>query len=531
MTQLQIIARIDIAEQPKNCHIRLGDLNSDGRLEIVILQPDVCADDRYFPRQINYAAAFNLDGEMLWQFGSPDYEADYTADCNIPAQIFDIDNDGSNELLIVSGGEMLYIDGMTGQPKKRFPLPAPDAHDAIIIADLEGKGYPQNIILKNKYHQLWAMDANFNVIWTYKGNIGNYPWPYDVNDDGEDELIAGFNILNGDGEVIGSISNESGYAKYTWVGDLYRRGDQKKAIAVLGDKLTALTTDGEILWQNNISADDAAFGNLSSVINGTEVCYTSNATVMLDCYGAKVAESDIKNGKLTSVHNLDESGGDMLILHSGNSPAMLLDSELNPLYTFPNCNKVIWADIMGDGIADIVLLCDDRIEIYSAKQKDLSAPSVPYSRPQPKRLYNYTDYASEMEPSQYALSYVTGSLSEIDLEQWATNCALGNDIASDDAISRADFIVLLVEALGLKAYERDNFTDVSIKDYFFAAVGTAKKLGIIEGTLGRFNPNLPMTAEAAVEIIKKAGHNCFCMTEGELTRRHAARIVLELLLR
>lgn len=531
MIQIQLLARIDTATKTNGCQMRLGDINGDGRLEIIILQPDICADERYFPHQVSYAGAYNLDGVLLWEFGTFDSDNSSAADCNLPAQIFDIDNDGSNELLIVSGGEMLYLDGMTGQIKKRFPLPAPDAHDAIIIADLEGKGYPQNIILKNKFHQLWALDANFNMMWTYKGNIGNYPWPYDLNDDGKDELIAGFNILSGDGEVIGTIANESGYAKYTWVGDLYRRGDKKKAVVVLGDKLTALSTDGEILWQNNISANDIAFGNLSSSINGTEVCYTSDETVALDCYGARIIASELKSSRLTAVHNLDGKVTDMILTHSGTSVPMLLDSALEPVFTFPNCNDVVWGDVTGDGVADIVLLCDERIEIYSSMQKDLNAPSVPYFRPQPKRLYNYTAYASEMEASRYALSYVTGSLSDTDLETWATNCTLGNDIAGEEIISRGDFVILLVEALGLCAYDRENFTDVSSKDYYYAAVATAKKLGIIEGTLGKFNPQLPITAEAAVEMIKKAGHNCFCMAEGELTRRNAARIVLELLLR
>jgi len=40
-----------------------------------------------------------------------------------------------------------------------------------------------------------------------------------------------------------------------------------------------------------------------------------------------------------------------------------------------------------------------------------------------------------------------------------------------------------------------------------------------------------MTAEAAAQMINKAGHSCFAMTDGDLTYRNAARIVLELLLR
>ncbi|MBS7299220.1 MAG: S-layer homology domain-containing protein [Eubacteriales bacterium] len=530
MNQLQLLTKIDLTEAPKCSHIRLGDLDGDGRLEIVILQPDICQDDRYFPHSVSYAAAYNLDGELMWQFGTPDNDNESFPDCNIPAQIFDIDNDGSNEVLIISDGEMLFLDGMTGQLKKKFPLPSPDAHDAIIIADLEGKGYPQNIVLKNKFHQLWAMDSNFNVMWTYKGNIGNYPWPYDINNDGEDELIAGYNVLSGDGDILNSISGESGYAKYIWVGDLYRRGDAQKTITILGDKITALTTSNEILWQNDISAEDIALGNLNPEIQGTEVCYTCDNTAILDCYGAKAATSELKGKKLTAVHNLFSEGRDSLILHGGNSPAILLDNTLTPIYTFPTCNKLIWADLTGDGVADILLLCDDRIEIYSSSQKDLTASVIPYFRPQAKRLYNYTDYACEMEPSQYAMSYITGS-DNTDIEAWATNCALGNDIVGDEIISRADFAVLFVSALNLHAYERDNFSDVSGKDYFAEAVGTLKKLGFAEGTLGKFNPHAPMTAEAAVDMIKKAGHNCFCMTEGELTYRHAARIVLELLLR
>ncbi len=220
-----------------------------------------------------------------------------------------------------------------------------------------------------------------------------------------------------------------------------------------------------------------------------------------------------------------------MILYSKNAPTVLVGKNLLEEETFPSAESLIWADISGDSVADIVLLSSGYLEIYLSSHKETNDASVPYSRPQPKRLYNYTRFAGEMDPGQYALYYVTGCFSRENLEEWATNCTLGKDPRADEVISRADFSVLLVETLGLSAYERDNFSDVSKNDYFGEAVGTLKKLGICEGVLGRFNPNAPITAEAAVGMINKAGYSCFSMADGDLTFRNAARIVLDLLLR
>lgn len=526
---MQLLKRIDISQCGKGCRMRLGDLNGDGRLEIVMLQPDSGFDNRYFPHSVICATVFNLEGEMLWQTGTPDLESDCDTFCDIPAQVYDIDNDGNNELLIVSNGEFLVLDGMTGALKKSYPLPDPYAHDCIIIADLEGRGYAQNIILKNRFHQLWAMDVNFNVMWTYKGNIGHFPWPYDINGDGRDELIAGYTILNGEGDVIGNIDGESGHVNYIWVGDLYQSGESGISIAVQGSKTTLLTLDGSLIGQIDDGTVYIAPGNLCPGVSGTEIGCSGRNISLYSCHGDKLSETVSHGGTLTAVHNLDASGTDMLLSYGSGMPASLFDSSLNQIFTFPYDGQVLWADLIGDNIPEILLLSGDKLEIYSAFAKDLTAAAVPYTRPQPKRLYNCTRHANEMEPSQYALSYITGHFESSNLRKWAAEYAFSSDIYGNEPISRADFIVLLVNALGLCAYERDNFSDVYPKDYYAKAVGIAKKLGIVEGTLGRFNPRAAITAEAAVEIIKKAGHDCFLMTDGDLTLRSAAKIVFELL--
>ncbi len=62
-----LIGRIDISRAGKNCKILLGDIDGDGRMELVCVQPDGGIDDRYVPHMAVCLTAFSLTGELLWQ--------------------------------------------------------------------------------------------------------------------------------------------------------------------------------------------------------------------------------------------------------------------------------------------------------------------------------------------------------------------------------------------------------------------------------------------------------------------------------
>lgn len=72
-------------------------------------------------------------------------------------------------------------------------------------------------------------------------------------------------------------------------------------------------------------------------------------------------------------------------------------------------------------------------------------------------------------------------------------------------ITRADFVTLLVRALGLKTDVTENFSDVNSSDYYYEALGIAKKLGIITGVgNNKYNPKAAIRRQDMMVITARA---------------------------
>jgi hypothetical protein len=72
------------------------------------------------------------------------------------------------------------------------------------------------------------------------------------------------------------------------------------------------------------------------------------------------------------------------------------------------------------------------------------------------------------------------------------------------SISKGDFMLMLCRAFDLEPDLGSNFSDVDEDDYFYDAVGTAKKLGIAKGSNGKFNPRSALSREDAMVFIVRA---------------------------
>lgn len=72
------------------------------------------------------------------------------------------------------------------------------------------------------------------------------------------------------------------------------------------------------------------------------------------------------------------------------------------------------------------------------------------------------------------------------------------------SISKGDFVLMLCRAFDLETEFSDNFSDVNKDDYYYNAVGVAKKRGIAKGSNGKFNPRSALSRQDAVVLIARA---------------------------
>jgi len=194
-------------------NVRFGDLDGDGRLDMLIAQniPKVRGDAF---DHISCLTAVNLDGKMLWQIGRPDPRNTLLTN-DTPFQIHDFDGDGKNEVVMVKDFQIQVLEGATGKALKRAWMPPAPAEnrerpyelnsgDSMVFLNLSGKKSRQELLLKDRYNTFWVFDNDLKPLWSGAGQTGHYPYPYDFDGDGKDEFVIGFALWNATGKPIWS---------------------------------------------------------------------------------------------------------------------------------------------------------------------------------------------------------------------------------------------------------------------------------------------------------------------------------------
>ena len=176
-----------------------GDLDGDGEVELVSAENNNVGDVHY----TSTAVAQKLDGTVMWRWGDPDIGRKKWHH-DVACQIHDWDGDGKPEVIVCAKDAVVELDGATGEERRRFPIPA-EATDCLVFCDLSGKGRPTDVLVKNRYQQIWAYDHDGKPLWNIKNpggyRTGHQPRPMDIDGDGRDEIMAGYAMLNPDGSV------------------------------------------------------------------------------------------------------------------------------------------------------------------------------------------------------------------------------------------------------------------------------------------------------------------------------------------
>jgi rhamnogalacturonan endolyase len=396
-------------------NLRFGDLNNDGQIDVLIGQVM-----NFGPQDANSElsciTAMTLDGNILWQTGTPDPWKTYLTS-DVAFQIHDLNNDGKTEVIYCMNREIIVADGSTGKIKYKKETPAvtdqkvisPATHnrfgnilgDCLYFCDLRGTGYDRDIILKDRYERVWALDDQLNILWYRKLNTGHYPYAYDIDNDGKDELLIGYSMLDDDGSIIWSLENVlEEHADGVAVVKYLENEDPVVVCAASDEGMLFANLKGDILKHHYIGhAQNPVVANFRDDLPGLE-------TISINFWGNQgIVHYYDAHGNIYHDFEPNQYGSMLLPLswtgkseeffvHNANvDEGGIFDGWGRKVLEFPDdghpdmCNAVL--NVTGDGRDEIVVWDPNSIWIYTQKNNPQSGKLY---KPIRNNLYNYSNY-------------------------------------------------------------------------------------------------------------------------------------------
>lgn len=405
--------------------IRLGDLTGDGSLDFLLVQLG-----GQHKHGLGCLTAMDSEGTVLWQLGEPKAPPEKETSGSGPVQIHDIDGDGRNEVVVAWEGEFRVMDGQSGQVKYTAPLPGiqplpkefkgsiqhwgggyndegPFMNPSeICFADLAGRGKPRDVLLADNYHTLVAMDPEFREQWRTVCSHGHYPQAYDFDGNGRESVLAGYQHISPDGELLGRVCLQDHQdAIYAGPLDAHGQGPAKILMAGGEDGLLLLTPGYDIRQRVMGHVQRLAIGRFREDVPGlcvATVLFHGNPGIvsMFDSSLRKLWTRDFPVvGSTLQPVNWDGSGVE-LMFYSGVRPSQghaggLIDGEGDLVVPMPDDGGpgmcALAYDFDGDGLDELMVWDHYRICLYHTDQ---DAPTGPAYRPMRPPLYNMSNFQS-----------------------------------------------------------------------------------------------------------------------------------------
>ena len=390
-------------------NVRFGDLNNDGQKDILIGQV-VNLGPQDANSELSCLTAITFDGKILWQTGTPDPWKTYLTS-DVAFQIHDLDNDGKNEVVYCMNREIIVADGSTGKIKYKKPTPANILGDCLYFCDLRGTGYDRDIIIKDRYQQVWALDDQLNILWNRKLNTGHYPYAYDIDHDGKDELLIGYSMLDDDGSILWTYDKTlDEHADGVAVVKYFENADPVILCAASDEGMLFLNARGDIIKHHYIGhAQNPVVANFRDDLPGLEtisINFWGNQGIIhfYDARGEIYHDFEPNQyGSMLLPLNWTGKSEEFFIHNANVDEGGVFDGWGRKVLEFPDdghpdmCNAVI--DLTGDARDEIVVWDPNSIWIYTQKNNPQSGKIY---KPVRNQLYNYSNYQTSVSmPNWY----------------------------------------------------------------------------------------------------------------------------------
>ena len=357
--------------------------------------------------------AFDIEGNVLWKIGesSPTFDNTFIS-CDLPFQIADINNDGRLEVIYARNFMVHIIDLLDGHEIKSMKTPIIKDDplvknepfyrlnvDAIRVADFEGLGYKGDFIIKDRYQNVWAYNKNMELMFRYHHkNTGHFPYIYDFNNDGKDEMFVGYDMVNSKGEIVFSLPMNSDHTDEIIYAPLDLKDDYKLVLASGNEGMNIVNLDGTIYKHNEIGhAQRISVAKFDNNMDGLGICATAfwgsdGIVCTYDKDGNLLHQIEVET-KGTIITPVSYDGvHNLILLHAGNDGG-LVDFELDrvvpfPLDNHPDISTEVF-DIDGDGIDEIICWDLKEMWIYKAKEFICSKDDIKYP------LDSFSNYRGE----------------------------------------------------------------------------------------------------------------------------------------
>ncbi len=381
-----------------------ADLDGDAGVEILSCE-NVNNDDVHYT---STAIAQKLDGSILWRWGDPDIgRKNWHHD--VACQIHDWDGDGKKEVVLCTKGSLVELDGATGAERRRFAI-ADDATDCLVFCNLAGGNRPTDVLVKDRYHRIWAYDRKGALLWSVTDPGGHrtahQARPIDLDGDGRDEIMAGYAMLNSNGSVRWVFKSEkvdqaSGHLDCARV---YRKGARPEEFKLVltccgANNIAMIDGNGKTLWE-------VAGRHFESIDVGRVLPDARGPQIVVDIDHQPLGDGPIwvldESGSLLGQivtdysrhHCLLDWDGDgideILVAHKGaiydhrgrriGVFATPGDQPAGALAGQPTGNaetSMLIGEVTGDGVPDVMIATPQRLYIYeNAKGKKPDTPAA-----------------------------------------------------------------------------------------------------------------------------------------------------------